>query len=287
MKKGAFIVLLSLFSLFALFLFDLAEHFDGKMHVVFCDVGQGDGIYIRTADRTDILIDGGPGKSILNCLNHNMPFWDRTIELVLLTHNDSDHINGQYEAIDRYNLIHYATQIGALGDEKGKKLQDLLAEKKTSAKVLKSGNRIDIKGKTKIFTVWPNFNQSHLASSSPDMREEEKNDMSLVLILEYESFRVLLTGDTKTELFQDNMELNDIDVIKVPHHGAATSLNKDFMSKVNFDLAVISVGNNNRYKHPSPATLKLLSGKRLLRTDLNGEIEIITDGKVWEVTSKN
>ena len=109
MKRYLSLVLLSLFFLGGIFFYQSAKINDGKLHLIVCDVGQGDAIYLKTPSGKDILVDGGPNDSVLNCLNNNMPFWDRTLDLVVLTHPDADHISGLVSVLERYTVLHFVT----------------------------------------------------------------------------------------------------------------------------------------------------------------------------------
>src|SRR3990167_8207809 len=104
MKKLFFAISILLLSIFFVFVYQKIKFEDGKTHIIFCSVGQGDGILIRTPSGLDIVEDGGPDDSILSCLSRHMPFWDRTIEIIILTHPDSDHISGLIDVVDRYRI---------------------------------------------------------------------------------------------------------------------------------------------------------------------------------------
>ena len=91
MKKFLLLISTALIILSFLILFAFLNYKDDKLHVVFCDVGQGDAIFIRTPRQADILIDGGPDDKVLECLSRHMPFWDRSLDLVIMTHPDADH----------------------------------------------------------------------------------------------------------------------------------------------------------------------------------------------------
>src|SRR3990170_3837678 len=97
-------VAISILALIFLFSYQSGQSSDKVLAVVFCDVGQGDAIYIRTPGQVDILIDGGPDKKVLKCLSENMPVWDREIELVFATHPDADHITGLVNVIHEFSV---------------------------------------------------------------------------------------------------------------------------------------------------------------------------------------
>ena len=110
MKKYLIIILLSSFVLLFSYFFQSQNMQDAKLHLVFCDVGQGDGIYIRTPENVDIVIDGGKANGMMvKCLSQYMPFWDREIELVFATHPDADHIGGLVEVLQSYKVLSFNT----------------------------------------------------------------------------------------------------------------------------------------------------------------------------------
>src|SRR4030065_2811157 len=109
-KKIIFFSFFVIFILSGLFGYDQAKYNDNKLHVVFCNVGQGDAIFIRTPKGSDILVDGGPNDSVLSCLSNHMHIWDRDLEAVFLTHPHKDHLNGLIYVLKRYQVKHYFTQ---------------------------------------------------------------------------------------------------------------------------------------------------------------------------------
>ncbi|MDZ4227775.1 MAG: MBL fold metallo-hydrolase, partial [Candidatus Levybacteria bacterium] len=110
MKKHFLIGAVLLFLLGCILVYQNITYNDKKLHVVVCDVGQGDAIFIRTPQGSDILIDGGPDNSVLNCLGKHMPFWDRTIEVMILTHPHSDHFMGLFAVLNNYKVKSFAAE---------------------------------------------------------------------------------------------------------------------------------------------------------------------------------
>src|SRR4051812_44999369 len=102
MKNSILFTFVGLVLVIVLAVFEAGKFNDGKLHVIFCNVGQGDAIFIRTPNGKNMLIDGGPDRSVLNCLAKHMPFWERRIDLMLLTHPHADHFMGMYYVLDRY-----------------------------------------------------------------------------------------------------------------------------------------------------------------------------------------
>jgi len=212
-----------------------------------------------------------------------MPFWDRKIDIVFLTHPHADHLNGLISVLKRYEVIHYFTETGKKETNLEKLEKVVLAEKKLSAKEIFSGEYIETNDKVKISILWPEKSVSNLAMMSGDL---DKNGMSLIQLLTYNDFKMLLTGDAE-EPIEDKIaaEVGEITVLKVPHHGSYNGISLNFLNLTSPDLAVISVGKNNRYNHPNKQTIDFLKekGVKTLRTDQIGEIEIISDGKNYKI----
>lgn len=274
----------SLFLLGGLFLYQVVSFSDDKLHLVFCDVGQGDAIFIRTPKGVDILIDGGPNDSVLSCLSRHMPFWDRSIEVILLTHPHADHLNGLLSVLEQYTVDTFITEKLSNDTEGFRSLEALLAQKHIPVRLayapdvirISDGVRLQIVGPTKAF----------LQNSSPNGTIAESNEFaSLLTVVSFEEFDAFLTGDSQVgELLEASINL-PIDVLQVPHHGSKTGLTNDVLIALMPKLAVISVGKKNRYSHPHPLVVTLLDKNNIptLRTDRTGEIEIVSDGKTWQV----
>jgi competence protein ComEC len=286
--KYFYLALISLFLLGGFFFYQNSKFNDGKLHMVVCDVGQGDGIFIRTPNGSDILVDGGPDDSVLNCLSNHMPFWDRTIELMVLTHPHADHLTGLISVLNRYRVMHYVTENVQSGSTSLKRLQAALAVKGLTANYAISGERIDFADKTQLLTVWPSSDwmESLKLQDRKNLSAEgsslDVNGFCLIQLLSYGNFTALLTGDAG-QIVEDKIAggVGKVDVLKVPHHGSKTGMSDYFLSEVSPTLAVISVGANNKYGHPAKSALDLLNAHKIkyLRTDKNGEVEIATDGK--------
>ncbi len=274
--KGIISLIILVLALVGLYIYQSLVFFDGKLHVVVCNVGQGDAIFIRTSDAKDILIDGGPDNSVLDCLSNHMPFWDRDIELVMLSHPHSDHYTGLLEVMKRYKVIHYVTEKVENGENEVSKLNKELADKNLNAKHLLRGDKIDISGQTQLLTLWPEKGMAKLG------KDTDINGSGLIELLTFQSFKMLLTDDVgykSEELASSGIGM--IDVLKVPHHGSSTGMSKDFLSNTDPRLAVISVGKGNSFGHPALTSLNLLKEDNIktLRTDMDGEVEIVSDGK--------
>jgi competence protein ComEC len=288
MIKYFYLVLISLFLLGGFFFYQNSKFNDGKLHLVVCDVGQGDAIFIRTPNGSDILVDGGPDDSVLDCLAKHMPFWDRTIELMVLTHPHADHLTGLISVLNRYKVMHYVTENVKNDTAASKRLQAALAVQALTAKYTTSGERIDFADKTQLLTVWPttdwmkNLKLQDSRNLGAEGSSLDVNGFCLIQLLSYGNFKTLLTGDAGS-LVEDKIVsiVGKVDVLKVPHHGSSTGISDYFLSQIDPRLAIISVGVNNKYGHPAKSALDLLSSHNIktLRTDKDGEVEIVTDGK--------
>lgn len=280
MKKILFISLCAFLAFGALFVYQYHHFHDGKLHVVFCNVGQGDGILITTPSNKQILIDSGPDKSILACLSKYMPFWDRTIDIALLTHPHADHFAGYYYVMDRYRLDQFSTETlvnktdGFVQLQKSLKIHDLSTHLVSAGDRWKTGDgvTIEIKGPTKEFLV----------AKDPDgIITSSAESGSLATLVSYGDFSVLLTGDTPVDEMSEvaGQGISGLDVLQIPHHGSSTGVDEHVIASLAPHLAVISVGKNN-YGHPTKSTLNLLQerGIKVLRTDQEGDIELVSDG---------
>lgn len=263
---------------------------DDKLHLIFCDVGQGDAI-LAIKGSTQILIDGGPSEKVLGCLSKHLPFWDRDLELVIFTHPEFDHLTGLVPVIERYNVKQIIgnsllTDTGVFG-----KFRQEVITKRIPVYSPKTGDKIKI-GSLSVLILWPN---SKLGDEIVWQKNSEPqvlglsnytgnfNETAIVTELEYGDFEALLTGDIGVKQEQEIKTLKPVEVLKVAHHGSKYSTSKEFLEQVKPSLVVISVGASNRYGHPTTEVLERLKevGAKVRRTDLDGEIEIVSDGKSW------
>ena len=255
---------------------------DNNLHLVFCDVGQGDGILIYKKN-IQIVIDGGPDRKILSCLGKHMPFYDRQVEYVVLTNSDADHYGGLVDIFKRYEVLGYGTS-GVIKDDPGfKELVSSISTENIVAKSLVVGGGLLVDG-ISFNVLWPEKNL--LASSTP-LTGSAVNEQSLVLELRYGAFNALLTGDIvppSTDYAAEGLS-SSVTVLKVPHHGSKNGLTEKLLEVTKPKVAVISVGKDNRYGHPHREVLEALERWNLktLRTDQEGEVEVITDGKTWRL----
>lgn len=248
------------------------------LQVIFFDVGQGDSIFIETPQKHQIIIDSGPeNKTLLEKVSSAMPYWDKTIDLIILTHTDSDHISGFFELLDNY-VVENILWSGVSGDSsKSEKWEEMINLE--GANIIYS-NDIDkiILGNVVMDVISPN-------NYIIEKYSKNANDISVVSKMTYKDSSFLFTGDITSKVEKEIIN-EDIfaDVLKVAHHGSRHSTYDDFVTKVNPLMAVIQVGKNS-YGHPTNDVLTRLSnfGIKVLRNDINGDIKISTDGNNYKI----
>lgn len=244
---------------------------DGKMQVVFFDVGQGDSALLTLGNGTRILIDGGPDWSTLEKLGKYMPFFDRTIDIVILSHPNSDHMTSFPEVLRRYSVGTLVTAGTAYDSGVYAATLSGASVHGVPHVIMHAPQTLSLKGGM-MEVLWP-------PKIMPRGFSDDANNASLVLRISYGEKRVLFTGDMesiveKTLLAADADLASDI--LKVPHHGSKSSSTLEFLRAVQPKVAVISAGKNNSYGHPHPDVVARLTamGTKILRTDDIGDIEL-------------
>lgn len=278
---------------------------DGKLHIVFCNVGQGDGIYIRMPDGKNVVIDGGPNNKILSCLGNRMAFWDRGVDLMVLTHPHQDHFTGLMEILKRYQVKNIVVPtVNNSESESYSSFIKLVTEEGTTIKNLYQGEKIEFgiqnpkssaQSKIVFTSLWPTHDwvaeRVNTVLNSPILAAEtaynDLNDFSEVLQMTYGTFDILFTGDAESSILeqiksQGLLPQDLVEVIKVPHQGNKNALTEDLISYIHPKLGVIMVGKNS-YGHPAPQTIQLLLNHNAIskRTDHDGDVEVISDGRQW------
>lgn len=251
---------------------------DQKLHLKIYDVGQGDAIFIRTPAGKQILVDGGPSSRVIGELSHDLPFYDRRLDLLVLTHPHADHLVGLIEVLRRYRVEHVLFNPVSHTTDEYRTFLKLIWEGRTPVWRGYSGDVFDLGGGVSFRVVWPGG-----ANDLETYGKSNLNNTSLVLLLTYGDFKALLTGDAEAGI-QDFWDLGPVTMVKVPHQGALDGLNANLLAKIKPKLAVVSVG-KNRFGHPSERVLGeySLRGIKIKRTDRDGTVEIISDGKNWLV----
>jgi competence protein ComEC len=259
------------------------------LEVTFFDIGQGDAIFIETPQSHQILIDGGPTSIILEKLAKEMPFWDRSIDLIILTHPEHDHISGLLEVLKSYE-VENILWTGIIRDTaEYQEWERLIKEEEAEIKVAKAGQRIKCltsgvkQCELKVLYPFENLEGQEFKNS---------NNTSIVVKLIYDGSSFLFTGDAYKSIERKLIERGskiDSDILKVGHHGSKTSSAQEFIEAVSPEIAIISAGRDNKYGHPHQEVLERLKnyGIRILRTDKEGDIKIISDGITLLITNLN
>jgi competence protein ComEC len=256
---------------------------DDNLHVSFLDVGDGDAILIQKGNQ-HVLVDGGPGSQAITLeLGKRLPFWDRTIDLVVLTHPHSDHLAGLIEVLNRYQVrqVLYPTL-----DDASPLVNEwltIIQQKKIKHTIACAGQRIDLGGEEVVIEV--------LNPPTPLMMDtgSDTDNNGVVLQITAGEVSFLLTADimyeAELELITRRADLTST-VLKVGHHGSDTSTSQQFLAVVNPQVAVISVGADNKFGHPSDEVIdklvQKLGSENIYRTDERGTIEFTTNGsRLW------
>jgi len=245
------------------------------LEVDFFDVGQGDSIFIEAPNGNQVLIDGGPGNIILEKLGEELPFHDRSIDLIILTHPEADHINGLIEVLKNYK-VGRVLYTGVVRDTSAyREWTELISEKNIPLTIAQAGQVIYLSPQIKLYVLWPFRDLSGQSLKN-------NNNASVVVQLVYGQAEFLFTGDiekeTEKDLASSGIDLAS-DVLKVLHHGSKTSTTQEFLSKVNPKVAVICAGEKNPYGHPHQSVLERLKDIRVYGTYKDGDVEILSDGQ--------
>ncbi len=255
-----------------LWTYESAFRYRDELRIWFFDIGQGDAIFIETPDGHQILIDGGPDRDILTKLGQVMLPWDRTIDVVVGTHLDADHIGGLAAVLDRYDV----RTVVSNGDKKDTSVAAGFIEardEEADADLVMGRVGLVLRfGDVTLREIWP---------TETGVQDQDANVGSIVYRLDYGETSVLLTGDATESVEKEiAFDVGDIDVLKAGHHGSITSSSYDFLSAIDPEFVVISCGENNRYGHPHPVILKRFSDLlvRTFRTDQDGDILLTSGG---------
>jgi competence protein ComEC len=268
LKYGIILFLLALSLISGAMIFYYRDGNNLKM--IFLDVGQGDAILISDGSH-QMLVDGGrDGKLLLNKLGKYIPFWDRNIEVILATHPDQDHIAGLISVLNSYNVKTIIKTEDRNNTQTYKTLEQKILDEKSES----------IEAKRETVVKFPDGAEAEIIypfSETGDIPDSQSNSGSVVVKVSYGENSFLLTGDLpkekEGEIISSGFDVSS-KVLKVAHHGSKYSTSDEFLEKVNPADAIISVGKNNPYGHPSPEALDILKEKNIniFRTDEEGDI---------------
>lgn len=245
---------------------------DRRFHVYFLNIGQGDSIMIKTPENHHILVDGGPENFALNELIEIMPFFDKQIDLVILTHPHADHVSGLIEVLKRYRVDNILiTGVDYESSEYAEFLKEISAQ---DMPVFLAESKTDFKfGEVLVDILYPEKQLMFEQFDNP-------NNSSIAMMVKFHDKKILLTGDLELEgetgLIRTGADLK-ANIFKAGHHGSRTSSSLNLLKLVRPKIVVIQSGKENSYGHPHKETLNNLSklGIKVYRNDQAGRVEFV------------
>lgn len=271
-------LILGVLSLVAFLVFSIPT--PGNFSVSFFDVGQGDALFIQSSTGVQVLVDGGATRAVLRELGDHMPFFDRTIDVIIATHPDQDHIGGLSDVLRRYDTKLFI-ESGVESDTSAfLALKKILEEKNVTQVRAIRGTRIMLGGGAYADILFPDRDVSMI----------ESNTASIVMRVVYGEHEFLLTGDSPRSIERYLVSLDGSnlksDVLKVGHHGSKTSSDESFVLNVAPQYAVIQAGKDNRYGHPHKETLDTLQsfGIRTFNSGEDGTVTFRSNGKTLNIS---
>lgn len=266
------IVFIVLFFGYTVFFWAIKEIPPTRLEVYFLNVDQGDSIFIRTPSSNQILIDGGPKSNVLNELSKVMPFFNKSIDLVVLTHPHDDHVQGLIEVLKRYEVKAVLLTGVSFSNPNYDEFLRLTNEKEIP---------IFIADKDSDFSfddVY--FDVLYPLKSLSGKTVKNINNSSIATRLLYEDYEIYLGGDGENEVEQEILKsgqvINSV-IYKASHHGSRTASSSEFLAKIKPQIAVIQCGVDNKFSHPHPETIRNSNRakvQRTYRTDMDGWVEI-------------
>jgi len=226
---------------------------DGKLRMVFCDVGQGDGAIIIKGNWQILVDTGADNGKMERCMDRYLPFWDKKIDGVIISHWDKDHSGALTKIVKSYKIYRLFESTSS-----GEKI-----EQNIYTEILSAGDVIRY-GEFGFEVVYPNKNS------------EDGNESSLVMVLNYKDKYFMFTGDVDVNGEGEMMSWwkEKVEGLKISHHGSDTGSSEDWLKRLEPAVAVISVGKNNSYGHPNEVILERLKklGVKIFRTDIGGDV---------------
>ena len=244
-----------------------------ELTLTFLDVGQGDAILIETFDGIEVLVDGGANSRVLSELADVLGAFDRTIDMVVATHPDADHIGGLIDVFERYDIDTVLLTENESDTSVNDAFRDGVAAEDTDVRIARRGQTFTLGASTTLRVLYPESDPSDL----------ESNASSIVLKLSFGTTDALLTGDAperiESLLVSHYKEALQSEILKFGHHGSRTSTSEAFLKVVDPTYGVVSAGADNRYGHPHEEVIDRarLYGLTISKTS-EGRVTFVSNG---------
>lgn len=246
----------------------------GYLTVSFLNVGQGDAIFVESPTGRQLLVDGGPDRSVLRELGSVMSWYDKNIDVVIATHPDADHISGLVDVLQRYTVQYIFDPHIGKGTTQAESLLVSVAREGAQEVRARRGQVIDLGGGVRVEILHPD----RMVDTA------ETNDACVVVRVVYGNTAFLLTCDAPQGVEKYLVALDPrsvtADVLKAGHHGSRTSTSELFVSAVAPRHVIFSRGCENKYGHPHKEVLNLLSVLKVdtFDTCIDGRVTFVSDG---------
>ncbi len=273
----AWLALVLLIPINALIAYELLSEKKDVLTVSFLKVGQGDAIFVESSTGFQMLIDGGPDRSVLRELPKEMGVLDRSIDVVVATHPDKDHIAGLPGIFERYKIGTYI-EPGVVGDSSFvDSVNDSVTREGLEKVLARRGMRLHLGDGAYADILYPDRDVSTL----------ETNTASIVMRVVYGETEFMLTGDAPSSVEEWVLDLDESlqsDVLKAGHHGSRTSTSELWVEAVKPTYVLVSAGKGNSYGHPHQEVTDIVqkSGAQLLTT-MDRSVTFVTDGTALKV----
>jgi competence protein ComEC len=251
-----------------------------QLQVSVLNIGQGDSIYIKAPNGVEMIIDGGPDQKLLSELGSVMPFFDKYIDLIVVTNPDKDHYAGFIDMLDRYKVGKVLEPGTISSTPTYHSFEEKIKEKGVEKIIAHRGQKVMLDEKRNVYLeiLFPDRDASGMST----------NEGSLVSKLVYGNTCMILQGDSPAEIERYLLSISNpqdfkCQILKVGHHGSRTSTSKEYVEAIDPQYALISLGQDNRYGHPHKEVLETLgnAGIEILRTDLESRITFVSDRVEW------
>jgi competence protein ComEC len=252
----------------------LREDRNGELKFVVLDVGQGDALFIESPTGVQVLIDGGPNNTLMREISKVMPWYDRHIDILVVTNPDRDHYEGFISLLNKYSVDIFLKSGTDQESSLYQSFEQKIEQKGVKEVVALRGQIVNIGGGAYLQVLFPDREVTGLSS----------NDGSIVMQLVYGETKVMLQGDStaRIENYLVGLDKNNLKstILKTGHHGSKTSTTEEYVKAVDPEWAVISAGKNNTYGHPHEEVLDVLNkfNVEVLGTYDLGRITFVSDG---------